>query len=184
MLKWPVFALGIASFFALTLALSVTTMGKELLSVEEAQHHLFPMNPTFEKQKIILTKKEEKSIKKYSGSKVSKDLEIWKATSGSKLEGWFFIDKTIGKHEYITYALGIDSDGQVTGLEVLDYRETYGGEVSEFSWRKQFLGKKNGDNFKLDDDIDGISGATLSSRNLTAGVKKLCYLHKIKLSEK
>jgi len=41
----------------------------------------------------------------------------------------------IGKHELITYAVGIGSDGAVRGVEILDYRETRGGEVRDPRWR-------------------------------------------------
>jgi Na+-transporting NADH:ubiquinone oxidoreductase subunit NqrC len=61
-------------------------------------------------------------------------------------------------------------------VEILEYRETYGGEVRRPDWRKQFKGKQLGEPFKLGNDIMNLSGATLSSRSVTDGVKRLLAL--------
>ena len=90
-------------------------------------------------------------------------------------------DNVIGKHEFITYAAGLSPDGHVVGIEILSYRETHGDEVREAAWRKNFKGKTLDDKFKLDVDVPNISGATLSSRNVTDGVKRLLALQKVVL---
>jgi Na+-translocating ferredoxin:NAD+ oxidoreductase RnfG subunit len=103
-----------------------------------------------------------------AGVKVSsRQIQAWRATSG----GWFLLDKVIGKHELISYAIGINVDGSVKQVEVLDYRESYGYEVRSPAWRGQFVGKKNAPS--LTEEIRNISGATLSCRHLTEGVKRL-----------
>lgn len=87
------------------------------------------------------------------------------------------VDEVIGKHELITYAVGIGADGAVRGVEIMDYRESRGGEVRDPRWRAQFNGKRNASALRLDDDIQNISGATLSCRHITEGVKRLLALH-------
>ena len=89
----------------------------------------------------------------------------------------------IGKHEFITYAVGLNADGSVKQIEVMDYRETYGGQVRDERWRAQFIGKKYGAKLKLDDDIQNISGATLSSRHIADGVRRLLATHEIALKK-
>jgi Na+-transporting NADH:ubiquinone oxidoreductase subunit NqrC len=79
----------------------------------------------------------------------------------------------VGKHEYIPFALGLDDAGTVMAVEILEYRESYGGEIRNAAWREQFRGKRHGANLKLNADIQNISGATLSSRHITDGVKRL-----------
>ena len=86
--------------------------------------------------------------------------------------GWFIVDEVIGKHEFITYAIGLTSNGAVHGLEIMDYRESYGGQVRDPKWRAQFVGKTRANPLVLDRDIKNISGATLSSRHLTDGVRQ------------
>ncbi len=96
--------------------------------------------------------------------------------SGTRL-GWFIVDRVIGKTELITYALALDAGGAVTSLEILEYRETHGGEVRLAAWRRQFVGKTARDPVQLDADIRNISGATLSSRHVTEGVHRLLQLY-------
>jgi Na+-translocating ferredoxin:NAD+ oxidoreductase RnfG subunit len=86
-----------------------------------------------------------------------------------------------GKHEFITYAVGLNADGSVRQIEVMDYRETYGYEIRNAAWRRQFVGKRHGDSLKLDQDIRNISGATLSCRHIAEGVRRLLALHEVAL---
>ena len=92
------------------------------------------------------------------------------------------MDEVLGKHEFITYAAALDASGAVLGVEIMDYRETYGYQVRDAQWRKQFAGKTVRSPLKLDDDIKNISGATLSSRHVTDGVKRLLATHAIALT--
>jgi Na+-translocating ferredoxin:NAD+ oxidoreductase RnfG subunit len=123
---------------------------------------------------LTLTPAQAKAIEQASGVRVrEKTLKVWRAANG----GWFYVDQVLGKHEFITYALALDAQGAVTGLEILDYRETYGGAVRNPKWRAQFSGKRNGAPLKLDTDIVNLSGATLSSAHITDGVRRLLATH-------
>ena len=97
----------------------------------------------------------------------------WKAQAGDKLLGLFVVDHVIGKHLYIDYAVALDPSGRVMRVDILQYRESYGGEVRERSWLAQFVGKTSGSALKVGSDIRNISGATLSSLHVTEGVKRI-----------
>jgi hypothetical protein len=97
----------------------------------------------------------------------------WKALSGERLLGLFVLDHVIGKHLYIDYAVALDTSGKVTRVDILQYRESYGGEVREPSWLAQFIGKTSSSPLKVGVDIRNISGATLSSQHVTDGVKRI-----------
>jgi hypothetical protein len=103
--------------------------------------------------------------------------QLFEARSNEQRLGWFIVDRVIGKTELITYALALDTGGAVRSLEVLDYRETHGGEIRLAAWRKQFVGKTAQEPVQLDRDIKGISGATLSSRHVTEGVHRLLQVY-------
>jgi Na+-transporting NADH:ubiquinone oxidoreductase subunit NqrC len=49
--------------------------------------------------------------------------------------------------------------------------------VRDPRWRAQFKGKRSGAPLRLDDDIQNVSGATLSCRHITDGVRRLVALH-------
>ena len=149
------------------------------LNVAQAQQAIFP-GATLRESPLKLTPEQRKTIEKSSGVKVrAVELRVWLVESG----GWFVIDEVIGKHEFITYALGLNADGSVRQIEVMDYRENYGSEVRKAGWRVQFAGKKHGAKLKLDDDIKNISGATLSCRHIAEGVKRLLATHEFVLKK-
>jgi Na+-translocating ferredoxin:NAD+ oxidoreductase RnfG subunit len=103
--------------------------------------------------------------------------QMFEARKDDERLGWLLVDRVIGKAELITYALAIDATGAVKSIEILDYRETHGGEIRLPAWRKQFVGKTAQAPVKLDQDIRNISGATLSSRHVTDGVHRLLQLY-------
>jgi Na+-translocating ferredoxin:NAD+ oxidoreductase RnfG subunit len=104
---------------------------------------------------------------------VDNDGRSWKAMAGDRLLGLVVLDHVIGKHLYIDYAVALDTTGRVMRVDVLQYRESYGGEVRESGWLAQFVGKSSGSALKVGSDIRNISGATLSSLHLTEGVKRV-----------
>jgi Na+-translocating ferredoxin:NAD+ oxidoreductase RnfG subunit len=77
--------------------------------------------------------------------------------------------------------VGLNADGSVRQIEVMDYRETYGYEIRNAAWRRQFVGKRRGDSLKLDQDIKNITGATLSCRHVAEGIRRLLALHEVAL---
>jgi hypothetical protein len=89
------------------------------------------------------------------------------------LLGLVVLDHVIGKHLYIDYTVAFDTSGRVTKVDILQYRESYGGEVRESGWLSQFVGKSGGSALRVGSDIRNISGATLSSLHLTEGIKRL-----------
>lgn len=97
----------------------------------------------------------------------------WKALAGNQLLGLFVFDHVIGKHMYIDYAVSLDKTGRVRRVDILQYRESYGGEVRSESWLAQFVGKSAGSPLKIGADIRNISGASLSSMHVTEGVKRI-----------
>ena len=161
-------------------ALVASTSGYavDYLSVEQAQAAILP-GRSLTAAKIRLTTVQRKAIEAKSGLKVRHTtLHAWRSEGGE----WFVVDEVFGKHEFITYACGIDSQGAILGLEILSYRETYGGEIREARWRAQFAGKTAAAPLKLDQDIRNISGATLSCRHVTDGVKRLLATHALVLN--
>ncbi|MGB8342119.1 MAG: FMN-binding protein [Chthoniobacterales bacterium] len=161
----------------LSAALVSTGFAVTYLNVEQAQQAIFP-GKNFTAFPLQLTDAQRRSIEQESGVRLTaKRPEIWRVTGG----GWFIVDEVIGKHEFMTYAIGLTSNGVVRGIEIMDYRESYGGQVRDPKWRAQFVGKTRANPLILDRDIKNISGATLSSRHLTDGVRRVLALYEIAL---
>lgn len=165
-------------------AIAAPAHAADYLTAEQAAEILFPQADGHRMLLIELSDDERDRIKAMSGARQRwKTQQAWRAERGSELLGWTIVDDVVGKHEYITYAVGISPDGHVLGVEVLSYRETHGDEIRQASWRQRFEGKTIDDAFKLDVDIPNISGATLSCRNVTDGVKRLLALRQVVLSQ-
>ncbi len=155
----------------------------DYMSVAEAQQLLFPSAVASE-AKVAISDEQKEQIKSLAGVRQRFDEQaVWRMEKDGEFLGWVIEDNVIGKHEFITYAVGISPEGKVTGIEILSYRETHGAQVRMKPWRDQFVGKQLGDTFKLNKDIPNISGATLSCRNLTDGVKRLLALHRVVLTQ-
>jgi FMN-binding domain len=163
---------------AATVMLTVPAHATVYLTVEQAQAQMFP-GTTLTAEFRTLTKAQISAIEKASDVNVREEkLQAWRASTG----GWFIADEVVGKHEFIPFALALDKDGAVSGVEILEYREAYGDQVRDPAWRAQFLAKRTGAKLKLGDDIKNISGATLSSRHIADGVKRLLATYALVLA--
>jgi Na+-translocating ferredoxin:NAD+ oxidoreductase RnfG subunit len=152
------------------------------LTVEQAQKLCFTNATQFVAADVTLTRAQMKAIENDSGVRVRLSKQkVWRAVRQDQFLGWFIQDEVLGKHEYIQWGLALNRDGSVRQIEILDYRETYGYQIRDAKWRAQFYGKSHGARLKLDDDIKNISGATLSSRHITDGVKRLLSFYELVL---
>ena len=136
----------------------------QYLTLEQAQRVLFPDADAFAPAPL-------------------RQQRAWAASRAGALLGHVMVDEVIGKHELITYALGVGTDGAVRNVEIMDYRESRGGEVRDPRWRAQFKGKRSDSPLRLEEDIQNISGATLSCRHITEGVRRLLALHAAELKK-
>jgi hypothetical protein len=137
---------------AIVLTVAAPAYAVQYLSVAQAQKLAFPSATNFAEAE--------------GGS-------AWKAEAGGKLLGLVVVDHVIGKHLYIDYAVALEPGGRVQRVDILAYRESYGGEIRSASWLAQFVGKTSGSALKVGSDIRNISGATLSCAHVTEGVKRI-----------
>jgi Na+-translocating ferredoxin:NAD+ oxidoreductase RnfG subunit len=159
---------------AIIVSLAAPGYATRYLTVEEAQKLAFPAATEFVEAHVVFQPADIAAIERRSGQKVrTRGQQVWRARSAGRPEGVFIVDYVIGKHLIIDYAVALEPDGRVRRVEILEYRESYGGEVTHRDWLAQFIGKTSGDPVAIDQDIRNISGATLSSRHVTEGVKRL-----------
>ena len=101
---------------------------------------------------------------------------IFVATTGERIDGYALFDDEPGQHLPISFAVKLSPTGVVERQEVVVYRESHGEGVSDRRFRAQFVGKNSGDALCPGDDIAAISGATISSRSMSVGVKRALVL--------
>ncbi|MES2932924.1 MAG: FMN-binding protein [Pseudomonadota bacterium] len=146
----------------------------QYLTLAQVQRVLYPSASEFKARDFLLTQTQRDAIAAAADVRVGNaHVHAWEARSAQGLLGYVLVDDVTGKHDAITYAVAISVQGKVQGVEIMDYRETYGGQIRDERWRAQFIGKGFADPLKLERDIKNISGATLSSSHVTDGVRRL-----------
>jgi hypothetical protein len=99
-----------------------------------------------------------------------------RATQGGRDLGWALVLEEKGRFKPITFLVHVAPDLSVSSVIVMVYRESRGDAVRRPRFLKQFEGRAVADPLRLNRDVVGISGATLSSRALAAGVRKALVL--------
>ncbi len=106
------------------------------------------------------------------------DVQVAKDASGSEIGYVVTVTAKDGSQSTITFSVGIQNDGTVNGYSVTSISETpgLGMKVEDEDFYSQFQGKLV-DTFSVvkntpaaDNEIEAISGATISSRAVTNGV--------------
>lgn len=152
------------------------TSAEVYLTVKEAPGAVFPEADSFERKDIQVTEEFRGRLKRKVGrAKPS----IWEpfyisfiAQREGKAIGYAVICEEIGKHRPITFIVGVTLEGKVKDVAIMMYRESVGSEVRYKGFLAQFQGKKLQDPMRPYRDIRNVSGATLSVRALTRGVRK------------
>ncbi len=97
------------------------------------------------------------------------------SAAGSPL-GYIVVDDVKGKDMPITYMVAVDTALRVFVLQYRAYRESYGGEVRNEAWRRQFVGRSPDEPLRHGREIRNITGATISARAVTGGVRDVLTL--------
>ncbi len=80
-----------------------------------------------------------------------------------------------GKEGPMSIGVCFDNVGLVQSVTILSSEEEHGKKVAEESWLKQFKGKKVSDAFQVGRDVDGVSGATMSSKAVAETLRKSSF---------
>lgn len=143
------------------------------LSPQEAASLMFPDSERIRETRITLTPEQKARVEERIGWHFPESsFDCFIGESNGTPDGWALIQHTIGKHKPMTYLVGVDLQGEVTKVEVLVYRESRGSEVRKKRFNNQYAGKTLRDPLRINRDIINISGATMSVRSMSAGVKR------------
>jgi len=173
-------ALAFAGAVILTMARPVLCPAEELATADQALRKIFPQAQSFIRREILLTPEQTGRIA--AGAQMTFDeahslkITVYLAQNSGRTSGYGFEDTVHGKWGPIHYLVGVDLAGAVIDTVILDYQEIRGKPVAKRRFLKQYRGKSARDPLQLKEDINGISGATISSRSLTEGIRKLLFI--------
>ncbi len=144
---------------------------------DEAAQVMFPDSESIRRETLTLTAEQKELVEQRIGWKFPEtSFPVYLGETQGKIDGYAIVQNTIGKHRPITYMVGVDEEGEVTNFEVLVYREARGNEIRTKRFNYQYQGKDVRDPIRINRDIINISGATMSVRSASAGVKRVLVL--------
>jgi hypothetical protein len=153
------------------------SMAEVYLTEEEALKLMFPKSTRIKKELLRVPTDKKMTIEERIGWKFPEDsFDVYIGETGSQIDGYALIQNTIGKHKPMTYMVWIDHTGHVLNIELLVFREARGSEVRTKRFNVQYEGKTALDPVRINKDIINISGATMSVRSMTAGIKRVLVL--------
>ncbi len=152
------------------------------LSEADAPAAVFPTADRFERSEVKSTPDLRARVAQRLGdvkpSVWEASYKIATAFAGARRLGRAIEVEEIGKHRPITLVVGMDDEDKVAGVAVMTYREAYGGEIRSRRFLQQYQGKRATDRLAPSQDIQNITGATLSARAVGRAVKKaIAVLH-------
>ena len=153
------------------------SMAEVFMSEDEGVKVILPTSERVRKDVIRLSPDRKTQIEERIGWKFPEEFfEVYIGETGTRIDGYAMVQNTIGKHKPMTYMVGVDSQGTVSDIELLVFREARGSEVRQKRFNSQYEGKTVLDPVRINKDIINISGATMSVRSMSAGIKRVLVL--------
>jgi Na+-translocating ferredoxin:NAD+ oxidoreductase RnfG subunit len=147
------------------------------MSEDDAVKLMLPRSQRIRRELIRLTHEKKEQIEERIGWKFPEEsFEVYIGETGDKVDGYALLHNTVGKHRHMTYMVGVDAQGRCMNVELLVFREAKGSEVGKKRFNSQYEGKTVSDPIRINKDIINISGATMSVRSISAGVKRVLVL--------
>ncbi len=89
------------------------------------------------------------------------------------LVGYAYLGQAPSMKDIFDYVVLFTPDMAVKKSKVLIYREDYGRQIGSQRWLKKFIGKQPGDVLAYGEDVDAISGATISAKSMTKAINEV-----------
>ena len=127
------------------------------------------------------------SVEVYEQFEEGKIVEVMEAFKGNETVGYIVQVASPGFHGNIEMLVGINSEGVETGIKILSHGETpgVGSKVENPDFQERFKNRPTEEEFKLvktesssDYEIQGITGATISSTAVITGVNEAVSYYK------
>src|SRR5881396_3255497 len=142
------------------------------LTEDQALRGLFG-NCRIERSEKVLTDEDRQALVKATGLRFPESsFTFLVAEHEGAVNGYSVVMNETGKSEPITFMVVMNPEHRVVDVLVMVFRESRGAEIREKRFLRQFQGKKSADPITINNDIVNYSGATLSSKAITRGVKR------------
>ena len=139
---------------------------------DEALALAFPTADHVEPRKFFLTRDQHERIEQLARAPVESDMvTVYVGTSNGTVVGYAIFDTHQVRTLPETFLVVLSPDGAVVGTHLLAFYEPPEYMPNE-RWLRQFDGRRLGDDLAVGRGVAAISGATLTSRAVAAGVRR------------
>lgn len=155
------------------------------LTQEQALKVALPDAEKVTARPVTPSAEERKQIERRLGRRLDETTYVFhEGSRGGKTVGYALVVDEVGKYYPITFVVGLAPDGEVREVAVMVYRERRGDAVRRGRFLNQFEGKTSADPLMVNRDITHLTGATVSSWSIAAGVKKALVLFETMVARK
>lgn len=150
----------------------------KLPGADEAVRQLLP-GDSYERETHLLSKAEQSACsEKAVQENISALVTRYTVRDETGIVGYAYLDKHLVRTLPQTVMVAVDKDGALVGIRVLAFREPAEYMARE-GWLEQFRGKTAEDEIRMKRNIDGITGATLTSRAVTQCARRTMVIHRV-----
>lgn len=180
-----IFRLGAILFVICAVASLMLSLTNNITAPVIEQRNIQANNES--RQEVLQVAEEFSEVKDVKGDLIE---EVYQGTKGGEVVGYTIKTTPKGYGGKVEVMVGISNDGKISGVKIGNHTETQGlgSKSADPSFKDQYNGKSTKTplnvvkgNASNENDIVAISGATITSKAVTAGVNAAMDVYEQKL---
>lgn len=180
-----IFRLGVILFVICAVASLMLSLTNNITAPVIEQRNIQANNES--RQEVLQVAEEFSEVKDVKGDLIE---EVYQGTKGGEVVGYTIKTTPKGYGGKVEVMVGISNDGKISGVKIGNHTETpgLGSKSADPSFKDQYNGKSTKTplnvvkgNASNENDIVAISGATITSKAVTAGVNAAMDVYEQKL---
>ena len=180
-----IFRLGAILFVICAVASLMLSLTNNITAPVREQRNIQANNES--RQEVLQVAEEFSEVKDVKGDLIE---EVYQGTKGGEVVGYTIKTTPKGYGGKVEVMVGISNDGKISGVKIGNHSETpgLGSKSADPSFKDQYNGKSTKTplnvvkgNASNENDIVAISGATITSKAVTAGVNAAMDVYEQKL---
>ena len=173
------------TIFLLTLVFELSASAVELMNLKDYLKQELSASPKLAKESFSLNDDQKKTLASVAPSAQESEFTFYYGKNNDgKLEKACVSVPQLGKEGPMSIGVCFQSQGLVSSVVILSSEEDRGKKVAEKSWLSQFSGKKVSDAFVVGTDVNGVTGATWSSKAVSEALRKTSFAFKTFVGDK
>lgn len=157
---------------------AVSSSAGKLPGADEAVRQLLS-GASYERETYLLNEAEQAASAESAGQKeISSLVTRYVVRDPSGIVGYAYLDKHRVRTLPQILMVAIDRNGAIVGIRALAFHEP-AEYMARDGWLEQFHGRMVEDEIRLKKNIDGMTGATLTSRAVTQCARRTLAVHQV-----